>query len=303
MKSPERTLYVVFTMDCLPARPRGPVDGPSSWDDAEGAMMDFASALDEHGVTGTFFVVPEALTDLDGAVKDLQEDGFEAGLLCHPPISGYKSWFGAYPYETQREIARVARSSWEQKLGEEVDTIRTGYFSGDDYTFQVLCMEGFKQGSCSLPGKVNEKHSCMWKGSYPLARHTDPLDRKLKGTMEFYEVPVTSDFDAESGNTTSEFTPPHLSLSDSSGADAVPELVRKNLRRMDEEQPDARTLTFHADNLSRGPAGDAGYTELVGRVLECVRAEAGEHDLEVESATIADIHRLADDAGGSAGPV
>ena len=298
------TLYLVFTMDCLPARPRGSIPGPESWDTATGCMLELASALSSRDLKATFFVVPEAGRQLQDPVEQVREHGMEAGLLCHPPIAGYRRWLGAYPYDAQREIVSLARKVWQQKLGIDVESFRPGYFSGNDYTFQILLMEGFNQGSCSLPGRVNEDESCSWDDADPLARHTDPLDKNLRGTMEFYEVPVTSDFEAtaDDDEADNEFTPPHLALEDASVVDRAPGIARKHLERMEHEGPEVRTLTFHARNFPDRVEDEPDYGKLIDGLMNSLRPLAEEHELEMKSATLAEIHRVADHASGSAGP-
>jgi len=300
----EDNLYLIFTMDCLPARPRGAVSGPESWDTATGCMLEFASALSSRDLKATFFVVPEAGRQLQDPVEQVKERGMEAGLLCHPPIAGYRRWLGAYPYDPQREIVRLARKVWQQKLGMDVESFRPGCFSSNDYTFQIVLMEGFHQGSCSLPGRMSEEHSCSWGEADPLPRHTDPLDKNLRGTMEFYEVPVTSDFECapDDDEADAEFTPAHLSLDDESVVDRAPALAQKHLARMDEEAPAVRTLTFYARNFPDYVDGETEYGRLLDRLMEGLRPVAEEYELEIQSGTVADAHRVADQASGSAGP-
>ena len=297
-------LYLVFTMNCLPARPRGSVPGPRSWDTATGCMLEFASALDSQDLKSTFFVVPEAGKQLQDPVEQVRGHGMEAGLLCHPPIAGYRCWLGAYPYDAQREIVELARKVWQQKLGIEVKSFRPGFFSANDYTFQILLMEGFNQGSCSLPGKVSEDHSCSWDGSFPLARHTDPLDKNLRGTMEFYEVPVTSDFDADRGdeNGGKDFIPTHLCLDAPDVSERATRLARKHLERMEEEGPEVRTLTFHARNFPREGEEEPDYGQIIENTMQGVRPVAEEYEVTLRSATLAEVHREADRASGSVGP-
>ena len=43
------TLWVAFSMDCLPAGARGGVQGPANWEDAARAPVAFAAAVGEMG--------------------------------------------------------------------------------------------------------------------------------------------------------------------------------------------------------------------------------------------------------------
>ncbi len=251
------TLYAVFTMDCLPASGTAEVRGPLRWDDAARHSAAFAAALAAEGFGGTLFFAPEGLMRLRSAVNEAQGAGCEIGLLCHPQLSSYQSYLGAYNFDRQREIVSRCRKLWEDALGDAPATFRPGFFSANDYTYHVLCMEGFRQGSCSLPGRVDGEQCSMWFGCYPFAHHTDPLDRTAQGTMEFFEVPVTSDLDAAAYVNYETYTPPHLRIEEADVQAYARDVITKQLDKMDEDEVAARTVSFVTSNLVEwGKAND-----------------------------------------------
>lgn len=288
------SLYVAFTMDCLPAGGRGDVRGPERWDDAERSVAAFARALSDEGFGGTFFVAPEAAGRLRGVADELRTAGCEVALLCHPQLSGYQSYLGSHSYDRQREIVSLARRTWEQELGEAAGTFRPGFFSANDYTFHVLCMEGFRQGSCSLPGRVDNEQCSMWFGSYPFVRHTDPLDRTAQGTMEFFELPVTSDFEAATYLSYVTYTPPHLRIEEPDIHSYARDLIVRQLDRMGQDDLPFSFISFVTSNLVGWGKEDDPHTERLRNLCSMVREAAEERGMEPRWAPLSELHDLAD---------
>jgi hypothetical protein len=288
-----RKLHVVFSMDCLPAGGRGEVCGPERWDEAERSIAAFAEGLAEEGFGATLFVAAEAAARLRDVVEGLGD--VSLGLLCHPQLAGYPGYLGSYGFERQREIVRVARQTWENDLGRPAESFRSGFFSGNDHTFHVLCMEGFRQSSCSLPGRVDNDQCSMWFGSYPFPHHTDPLDRSAQGTMEVFEVPVTSDFEAASYLSFETYTPPHLRIEQPDVHEYAGDLVRRQLDRMDEE--DALPFTLHlvtSDAVSWGGDEDP-HTERLRNLCAMLREVSEERGLELQPADLTGLHEACDE--------
>ncbi|MHC4481019.1 MAG: polysaccharide deacetylase family protein [Planctomycetota bacterium] len=292
-------LDVVLSMDCLPAGGRGPVMGPERWDDAEAAMLAFAEAADRDGLGATFFVAPQAMKRLRGAARQVSEAGSELGLLCHPQLSDYHACLGSYSYDHQREIVSLARKLWEEECGEPAETFRSGFFSANDYTFHVLCMEGFKQGSCSLPGRMDSEQCSMWFGSFPFPHHTDPLDRTQRGTMEFFEVPVSSDFDAAFYLSYETYTPPHLRIEAPDIHDYAQDLVCRQLSRMETDAIIPRTVHLVTSNLVGWGKDDDPHIERLHNLCAMLREAADEQGLEVAWKTLARVHAESDEEVGS----
>jgi hypothetical protein len=287
-------LYVAFTMDCLPAGGCGEVRGAGRWDEAERSMAAFAEALSGESLGGTFFVVPEAVARLRAVVDGLRAGGCEVAVLCHPQLAGYQSYLGSYSYDRQREIVGLAKTTWEQQLGEAAVTFRSGFFSANDYTFHVLCMEGFRQGSCSLPGRMDNEQCSMWFGSYPFVRHTDPLDRTTKGTMEFLELPVTSDFEAASYLTHNTYTPPHLRIEEPDIHTYARDLIVRQLDRMAADKVPVRVISFVTSNLVGWGKDDDPHVERLRNLCVALREIADERKLTLGWAPLARLHGLMD---------
>ncbi len=287
-------LYVVFTMDCLPCTDREEVRGPARWDDAERSAATFADALRKEGFEGTFFVAPEVLGRLSKAVGELRTAGAELGMLCHPQLSHYQAHLGAYGFDRQREIVQLATATWADALGEAPTTFRPGFFSAKDYTFHVLCMEGFRQGSCSLPGRTDEEQYCLWHRSYPFPHHTDPLDRTLPGTMEFFEVPVTSDFEAASRLSYATYTPPHLRIEEPDVHDYARDLVVRHLDRMVEDKVGIPTLTFITSNAVGWHKDDDPHVERLQNLCQMLREVAEGRNVQLTSTSLEALHEMAD---------
>ncbi len=289
-----RALHVVFTMDCLPAGATGGIQGPERWDGAAGAAVAFAQAVVGEGFGATFFVAPEALKRLRGAVDEIRSAGCELGLLCHPQLSSYHAHLGAYSYERQREIVGLAKKAWEDALGESTETFRPGFFSANDYTFHALCMEGFRQGSCSLPGRMDNEQCSMWFGSYPFAHHTDPLDRTTQGTMEFFEVPVTSDFAAVSYLSYETYTPPHLRIEEPDIHEYARDLILSQVDKMDEDEIPAQTIGFVTSNVVGWGRQDDPHVERLRNLCGMLRELAEERDMDLCWTPLAALHEMSD---------
>ncbi len=288
-------LNVVFTMDVLPAISEGDVRGPRRWDEAERAVRAFAETLTGEGLTATFFIAPEAAGRLADAARAVAAEGCEVGVLCHPQLSGYQACLGSYSYDRQREIVGLGRKVWQDALAEEPAAFRAGFFSANDYTFHVLCMEGYRQGSCSLPGRMDNAQCSLWFPSYPFPHHTDPLDRSAPGTMEFYEVPVTSDFEAATQISYETYTPPYLRVEEPDVHSYARDLVERQLGRMAEDQVDVRAVTLVTSNVVTWGGDDDPHVERLQNLCAMLREVADQHSLTLRPTTLAALHAGADE--------
>ncbi len=287
-------LYVVLTMDCLPAGEKGEIAGPGRWEGAARAPIAFAQAVRDLGLTAGFFVAPEALPRLRSTVRQLADEGCELGLLCHPQLSGYHAYLGSYSFDRQREIVALCRDAWSEHMGRRPETFRAGFFSANDYTYHVLCLEGFRQGNCSLPGRMDNDQCSMWFRSHPFPHHTDPLDRGQAGTMEFLEVPVTSDFEAASQVGYDTFTPPHLRIEEPDVHSYVRALVCRHLDGMDEEGALLRAVHLVTSNVAAWGAEEDPHAERLGNLCAILREVAQERGLGLKGASLASLHSTAD---------
>jgi len=287
-------LHVVFTMNCLPAGVRKHIRGPRRWDAAAKAPAAFAKALDEAGLKATFFFAPEALRELKSIANDLHDEAFELGLLCHPQLSGYQTYLGSYSYERQREIVALDRDTWSQRMGMVPTTFRPGFFSANDYTYHVLCMEGFRQGSCSLPGRIDDEQCSRWLECPPFPHHTDPLDRSAAGTMEFFEAPVTSDFEAASFIPYETYTPPHLRIEEPDLHSYARDLILRHLSRMLEDQIELKVINFVTSNLVGWGQDEDPHVDRLRNLCAMLREIADERGMTLQWASLEALHRKTD---------
>ena len=291
----QEPLYVAFSMDCTPPGTPSTVPGPGDWDEARRAMASFAEAIADESLKGTFFVAPECLGRLKEAVNELLSAEMELGMLCHPQLANYEGYLGSYGYDLQREIIGVGKAVWRDKLGEDPVNFRPGFFSANDYTFQILCTEGFSQGSCSLPGRVAPEQCSLWQKSYPFAHHTDPLDRKITGSMEFFEVPVTSDFEAKGVSSNGEpFTPRHLRVEAADVSEQAESLINKHLNRMEADRPDVRSIVFVTHNSVGWGEEEDPHLERLHNLASLLRGIAEKRKMELVPASLDFLHREAD---------
>jgi len=293
-----KVLNVVFSMDCLPAGSKGEVHGPPRWDAAAAAPLAFAEMLDSLGFKATFFVAPEALGRLRSTAEELRDAGCELGLLCHPQLAGYQTYLGSYNYDRQREIVGFARVEWENELGQAPACFRAGFFSANDYTFHVLCMEGFRQGSCSLPGRLDHDQYSVWARSYPFPHHTDPLDRAAAGTMEFFEVPVTSDFEAASYMEYETYTPPHLRIEEPDLHDYARDLILRQVARMSEDEVPVKVIHFVTSNVIGWGQDDDPHGERLQNLCTTLREVADAEGLGPRWRSLKELHEVRDDLLG-----
>lgn len=287
-------LYVVFTMDCNPVRQHESIAGPQSWERSRTAIESFVQALADEGFLSTLFVTPAVITRNRKAVDRALELDAEAALLCHPQLHGYSAYMGDYPLDRQLEVLKVARAQWTKALGTEPETIRPGFFSGNDYSYQAFLTAGFRQGSCSLPGCIDIEQSAVWTKAFPLPHHTDPLDRYQPGSLDFFEVPVTSDLNRDGIGGLDSYTPAHLRLEDPEIEGRFERLVVSHIDRSREGETEVPTLAFITSNtIAWGRKGDPHVDRMKG-LLEQLRGIAEDKRRKLIPATVARLHAEAD---------
>lgn len=185
-------------MDCERIKKFSPPGGPETWRVSERAIEGFSEILLDKNLLATFFIVPQTAHQHRGLFLDLEKKGFELGMHLHPQsFDGlrYKDYLGGYSLEKQIEILREAASVWREALGKTPKSFRPGNFSANDSTFRSLYAVGFRQGSVSAPEREIPEYKAVWRGLYPYAHHVHPNFRLIPGNLDFYEVPVTEDWD------------------------------------------------------------------------------------------------------------
>lgn len=185
-------------MDCERIKKLSPPGGPETWKLSENAIEGFSEVLSAKNLLATFFIVPETANQHRDLFLGLEKKGFELGMHLHPQSFGdlrYKDYLGGYSLEKQIEILRQALGVWKKGLGKIPESFRSGNLSANDSTFKALYTVGFRQGSMSGPEREMPKYKAVWKGAYPYAHHAHPDFRLIPGDLDFYEVPITEDWD------------------------------------------------------------------------------------------------------------
>jgi hypothetical protein len=282
-------------MDCLPPLGHDDVPGPPDQQWAERAPRAFVHTLADQGLGATLFVAPPAARRMKGVFRDAADAGCELGLLCHPQLEGHQTWLGSYSFERQRAVVAESRQAWQDHMDERPRSFRPGFFSANDHTYHVLVMEGFTQGSCSLPARMDNDQCSMWLTACPYAHHTDPLDRLPAGSMEFLEFPVCSDYASVSSLTTSSYTPPHMRIEDPSLHDYARELIERHLENMEEAGLPLQVITLVTSNVVGWGADDDPHVERLQNLCELIRSIAEARGRSLDWRILAELHDLWDD--------
>jgi hypothetical protein len=296
-----RPIYAAFTMDCLPPVGHDDVPGPPDAQWASRAPRVFVEALQEEGLGATLFVAPPAAARLGDDLQALEQGPCEFGLLCHPQLEGKQTWLGSYNFDRQRTIIAESRQAWQQHLGRRPRSFRPGFFSANDHTYHVLVMEGFTQGSCSVPARMDNDQCSMWLGARPYAHHTDPLDRLTAGSMEFLEFPVCSDYASVSSLSTASYTPQHLRIEDPNLHDFAEELIERHLENMDSADLPLSVITLDTSNVVGWGAEDDPHVERLRNLCALLRSIAERRGRALAWRSLEDLHELWDDRIGAVG--
>lgn len=291
---PEDRLFVNFTMNCAPVDRGAGYPGPRSWPSASDAMVGFAAALASAGMKATMFISSDVCKRAVDALRACDKSGVEIGLLTDPRLEGFKGSLASYNIDHQKELISMGASAFADALGREPTTFRPGHFSANNDTYIVLCELGFRQGSFSLPERHVAPECSNWRGAYPFAHHVDPLDVLNPGTLELYNIPVTSDFDKTTLNGQQDFTPLFLGSEQSDIESSAAFLVAKHLKRMQTEAVHVKTITCVSTNSANYADPGSQPSRMLAHIIDAIRRAAGERQLHVVPATLADVHEEAD---------
>jgi peptidoglycan/xylan/chitin deacetylase (PgdA/CDA1 family) len=184
-------LHFSLSIDCEATQP-AIADAPLG----ERASRGFAEALEEHGLRGTFHVLPSDLEAHPGLYRELQGRGHEVGLHVHPAADGFQEFLGVYGPEDQARILRQAADRFAQALGAPPDNICIGYCSTNDFTYQALFDLGFRHGTCSIPTRVLPECASVHAGAPLDVHYAHRFNRVLPGDLDFVEIPPTVDPDS-----------------------------------------------------------------------------------------------------------
>lgn len=285
------TLYAAFTMDCEAIERLSPQGGPKAWEQSERSIRNFGECVLAAGMKPTFFIVAEAAEKHQKLFGELAQKGAELGLHCHPQNDGFADFLGGYHVDKQKEIIEISASKWERVFGRRPMSFRAGNTSTNNDTFMALLELGFRQGSVSMPGRRHWAWKAMWENALPYAHHVDPLDALVAGTAEFYEVPITSDFEKPRIDGNLYYSPRHLCLDDADLPTYADAVIQKNLARMTKDNVDIRSAVFVTDTRTDFPDVHGSLAAMV----EQVKRSAQANGMKIMPATIEDIHKAADE--------
>lgn len=199
-----KEIRIVLTMDCEPTTatnsPRA--SGPADWAQGERAVKGYFNIARTYGLPVSYFVHPEAAISQAGLFKELAGRGACLGLHMHP--WKYSMWrhgsgkyfedYGALSEPDQRSLLNEASRLWGEAIGHSPLYFRPGTFSANDAMFRALAAEGFRGGSCSIPGRVWPDVRAVWSGTEPDPHRANAQFRHIRGSLEFAEVPCSVDF-------------------------------------------------------------------------------------------------------------
>lgn len=279
-------LAVLFTMDCLAAvRKRGIHAHPRTWEVSARNIDAFCARLIGAGHRPTLFCSLSVLANHTPLFEEYASAGAEVALLVDPSELRHtlRHQLGHYGGADQREIVRVSVHRFSQLLGSRPRSVRTMEFSASDETFGVLRQEGFLQGSVSEPGRRVRQYQAMWEGAAPDPHLADPGDRLHAGSLEFLEIPVTTDAAQSTGG-----VPPELNLDLGDFERWHRPLAEAQLERMERDAVRFRALCWLA--TSGSPYGDAAAacTRALQSAIEFV--ESLRSRFQVTSMTVAQAH-------------
>ena len=153
----------------------------------------YADILDDHGLKGTFFLIPGDAESNAGFYRSLPGRGHEVGLHLHPGDEGYFEFAGVMGPDEQHELVSSAKDRWAQAMGFEPVCFCMGYASANDYTYGVLEDLGFRHGQVGLPGRRLVETASVWEGEPLTIHYANRYNRLLPGDLDFVDVPHTVD--------------------------------------------------------------------------------------------------------------
>jgi hypothetical protein len=113
--------------------------------------------------------------------------------------------------------------------------------------------------------------------------------------MEFYEVPATSDFEAQEADPDAEtFTPPHLRIEDPDVTEEARSIINKQLNRMLGQKADVKSIVFVTHNSVGWGQKEDPHLERLHNLASLLRSIADRRKMRLVPATLAMLHEQAD---------
>ena len=297
----ERDVFVLFSMDCEPARtdvtPYGLLmsgSGPRDYVESERSIRAYVASVGALGYPVTVFIHPEVAASHPELFLEMQRNGTCLGLHLHPYKFGkgrYQYDVGAYHAHAQRSILEEAMHEWKEALGQQPRFFRGGYFSANDNTFVVLSDLGFRGGSLSCPGRILPQHFSVWAGAehYPHRAHLG--FRQQEGSSDFVEVPVAVDLErpVQVGAAREQgYEWPYIPARAYDHA----EVIRHILERFQSDSPNYGTLVMdtHNDQVYANPEHPS--SKNLQLILDSIRVNCQKLDLRPVGVTLDQMCKL-----------
>ena len=281
-------LHILFTMDCEPVTRRAVKTGPKTWVLSARAIEGFCDRLSSAGYPATLFVSAACAEEHTPLMEELVGRDIELGLHVHPPdldSQQYTRHLGQYRADEQRLIIEQAVERFYDAVGLRPRSFRSGAFSANDATFQVLFQLGFRQGSLSIPGRDLPRDAARWTGAELDAHYVDSEDRLRAGALPFLELPVTSD----PNRLYRQGHPSDLCIENSTVDDWHRPLIEQHLERMAASNIDFRTLCLYTQSGLAYYQDDDRHSVTVERLLDYFDTLA--EDYEIVPVTLAGAHQ------------
>jgi hypothetical protein len=161
-------------------------DAPPDWEFSSRSLDAYANLMLGAGLWPTIFVAPECARAHAPMLEELRERGCELGLLVSPSQSSIfpkKKPMGTLTLAEQHLAITQARDVFTQFLYHMPKSIRTGFYSGNQETFELCQTLGFTRASITVPGAQLRQLGTVWPNDAPI-RHAPIID-----------IPVTSNPD------------------------------------------------------------------------------------------------------------
>jgi len=282
-------------MDCERIRAFSPPGGPETWELSERAISGFVDVLSSQGLVGTLFIVPETAHQHHEMFWELEKKGFELGMHLHPQSFvdlRHKEYLGAYGFETQVDLLSQAVELWAEALGKRPKSFRPGNFSANDATFRALYEVGFRQGSVSAPERVMPEYRAVWAGTAPYPHHAHPHFRLIPGELDFYEVPVTEDWDRRTWGGKSAM---ELRI-EAAEIEVHKETIDRRIADMVEQHTPVKAIVAITHNYFEYDNPNAPKRQTLEGIATCVRETAERYKLELCPITLKQLHKDVDSA-------
>ncbi len=271
-------LHIICTMNCEPIPNRMVREGPRTWEVSARAIEGFCTRLVNAGFPPTLFLAPDCIDQHTPMLEEAGSRGVELGLFVHPPNIGegqFKRCLGTYNIEEQRAIIDYSAEWFADALGVRPRSFRSGRASASDTTYKVLYELGFRQGSISEPGSRRPLIGADWEDAQAQAHYVDPTNRLRSGSLQFLEVPLTTDpTQLMAGG-----LPFELVIESGPFETHHRLVIEQHLRRLADEDAPFRTLCIGTHNTIDYYRGDERNIRTLDELLTYLETLAESYDL------------------------